>query len=146
MGWKWDDVADAMDQSGLQFTQEETAEVVGIVTAKKWELVAVLEGLAAAEDVEPSHGHPTAAQALGLRWELFVRFPVSFGVRAEQSRLVAAAGPVASFLLASAAYAVGWQDFCFLSAGFGLVSLPPFKPFDGYWIFRHMALIEEGEA
>ncbi len=81
-------------------------------------------------------GHAAVAQARGLRWELFVRFPVSFGVKAERSRLVAVAGPLATFLLAYAALVVEWQDLCLLSAVFGLISLPPFKPCDGYWIFR----------
>ncbi len=81
-------------------------------------------------------GHAAAAQASGLRWEVFMRFPVSFGIRAEQSRLVAACGPAASFAAASGGLLVGWQDLFLLSLLFGLLSLPPFKPFDGYWIFR----------
>ncbi len=80
-------------------------------------------------------GHALAAQALHLRWQLFVRFPISFGVKAEPSRLVGAAGPLASLLVAVVA-APYWPILSVSSLLLGLLSLPPFKPCDGYWIFR----------
>ncbi len=80
-------------------------------------------------------GHATAAQALHLRWEPFLRFPVSFGIRAERSRWVAAAGPLTSLLVAVAAFPY-WPLLSVASLLLGLVSLPPFKPCDGYWMFR----------
>ncbi len=64
MGWKWNDIAQPL-QDADGFTNEQISLVSDLVTIKKWELVAVLEGLAAAEDVEPSHGHPTDAYRKG---------------------------------------------------------------------------------
>ncbi len=80
-------------------------------------------------------GHALAAQALHLRWQVFVRFPISFGVKAEPSRLVGAAGPLASLIVAVVA-APYWPVLCVFSLALCLVSLPPFRPCDGYWIFR----------
>lgn len=81
-------------------------------------------------------GHAVTARVLHLRWEIYVRFPFTLGIRAEPSRRVAAGGPLASLLLALVALLVGWPMLCAASLAFFVVSLPPFKPCDGYWIFR----------
>ncbi len=81
-------------------------------------------------------GHWIAARALGLRYEFYFRFPLSLGVRSEPSRIVGAAGPLISLLMAAGAFAFGSWVVCLCSLLLCVGSLPPVKPFDGYWIFR----------
>ncbi len=94
-------------------------------------ILAVLVSVAAHEA-----GHAFAAQALGVRWQVFFRFPVSLGVKAEPSRRVGLGGPAASLLVSFAAFPLHWPALWFFSILYCLLSLPPVKPCDGYWIFR----------
>ncbi len=48
MGWKWNDVANLLRETG-EFTEPQIGTVSEIVTRKKWDLVEILEGRAAAE-------------------------------------------------------------------------------------------------
>lgn len=41
MGWKWNDIANQLQDLGL--TPEQVTAVDGLMTAKKWELVGILE-------------------------------------------------------------------------------------------------------
>ena len=81
-------------------------------------------------------GHALTAQALGKRWRLFLRFPVALGVAAEPSRLVAAAGPVASILAGLVASALGWEMLAIANLFLGVVSLVPVPPQDGWRLIR----------
>jgi len=81
-------------------------------------------------------GHALTAQALGLRWRLYARLPVSVGVKAEPSRLVALGGPAASILAGLSAAMVSWDSFAIVSLFVGLVSLIPIPPQDGWRAIR----------
>ena len=77
-------------------------------------------------------GHALAAQVLGLRWKIYMRFPVSLGIAAEPSRRVAAAGPLVSLVAGLIAFGAGWYMFSAASLILGLVSLVPVRPQDGW--------------
>ena len=80
-------------------------------------------------------GHALAAHMLGLRWKTFARFPISIGIAAEPSRLVALAGPAMS-LAGAIIFAPTWPVFAFANLFLGLTALLPIPASDGYRLIR----------
>jgi hypothetical protein len=59
MGWKWNDVAELLAETGM-FSKQQISKVDEIVTQKKWQLVSILEGLAADPQNEFDRGRNAA--------------------------------------------------------------------------------------
>jgi Zn-dependent protease len=90
-------------------------------------------------------GHVAVAKNFGYRWKLIlnwkkiaIRILNSENLTDKHNILIALAGPVASSIMASIGFLIGWDSFMWLNIFFGITSLFPIKGLDGYWIWKSM--------